>query len=79
MKTTFKTMVWKEPNMNATGIPVPAEAVAALGSHKRPPVKVTIGGYSYRSTVAVMDGNFMLPLSAENRDAAGVKTGDQIQ
>ncbi|MCC6803529.1 MAG: DUF1905 domain-containing protein [Anaerolineae bacterium] len=79
MKATFKTMVWKEPNMNATGIPVPAEAVAALGSHKRPPVKVTIGGYTYRSTVAVMDGNFMLPLSAENRDAAGVKAGDQIE
>lgn len=78
MKTTFKTMVWKDATLNATGIPVPGEAVAALGSHKRPPVKVTIGGYTYRSTVAVMDGNFMLPLSAENRDAAGVKAGDEI-
>lgn len=79
MKATFTTMVWKDATLNATGIPVPADAVAALGSHRRPPVKVTIGGYTYRSTVAVMDGNFMLPLSAENRDAAGIKAGDQIE
>lgn len=79
VKTTFTTTVWKDANMNATGLPVPAEAVAALGKGKRPPVKVTIGGYTYRSTVAVMDGNFMLPLSAEHRDAAGIKAGDELE
>lgn len=79
VKTTFTTTVWKDANMNATGLPVPPEAVAALGKGRRPPVKVTIGGYTYRSTVAVMDGNFMLPLSAENRDAAGIKAGDVIE
>ena len=40
----------------ATGIQVPDEVVAALGSGRRPPVKVTINGYTYRSTVAVMGG-----------------------
>ncbi len=39
---------------------------------------VTIGGHSYRSTVAVMGGRFMLPLSAENRSAAGVAAGDDV-
>ena len=38
----------------ATGIEVPDEAVAALGQGQRPPVRVTIGSYSYRTTVARM-------------------------
>ena len=62
----------------ATGIEVPGEVVASLGSGKAPAVKVTIGGYSYRSTLAVRDGKFMLPISAEHRTGAGVKAGDVV-
>jgi hypothetical protein len=62
----------------ATGIEVPAEVVAALGPSKRPSVTVTINGHTYRSTVAPMGGRFMLPLSAENRNAALVAAGDII-
>ena len=63
----------------ATGIPVPAEVIAALGSSKRPAVRVTIGGHTYRSTVATLDGKFMLPVSAEVREKAGVAAGDQVE
>lgn len=63
----------------ATGIPVPAEAVAELGTSKKPAVKVTIGEYSYSSTVAVMGGQFMIPLSAEHRKGAGVSAGEEIE
>jgi hypothetical protein len=63
----------------ATGIPVPAEVVAALGSSKRPAVRVTINGYTYRSTVAPMGGMFMLPLSAEHRTGTGVAAGDTVE
>ena len=62
----------------ATGIEVPPDVVEALGAGKRPPVSVTIGEYTYRSTVAVMDGRYMLPVSAEHREAAGIKAGDEI-
>ena len=62
----------------ATGIEVPEEVVAALGSHKRPPVRVTIGDYTYRSTVARMGGRFLLPVSAEVRAGAGVAAGDEV-
>jgi hypothetical protein len=62
----------------ATGFQVPAEVVAALGSGKKPPVTVTIGGHSYRSTVAVYGGLHYLPLSAENRAGAGVAAGDEV-
>lgn len=63
----------------ATGIQVPAEIVAHLGSSKRPPVRVTINGHTYRSTVAPMDGVFMLPISAENRVLATVSAGDEVE
>ena len=63
----------------ATGIVVPPEVVEALAAGKRPPVNVTIGKHTYRSTVAVMDGRYMLPVSAENREAAGIEAGDEIE
>lgn len=62
----------------ATGIQVPPEVVAGLGSSKRPAVRVTINGYTYRSTVAPMGDVFMLPLSAEHRAGAGVAAGDEV-
>jgi hypothetical protein len=63
----------------ATGLAVPREVVEKLASGKRPPVTVTIGGHTYRSTIAVMGGRFMIPLSAENREAAGVTVGDRVK
>lgn len=62
----------------ATGLTVPPEVVDALGKGKRPPVKVTINRHTYRSTVAVMGGQFMIPLAAEHRAAAGVAAGDEV-
>ncbi len=53
--------------------------VAALGSSKRPPVRATINGYTYRSTVAVMGGKFMLGVSNEVRSSAGVAAGDTVE
>ncbi len=62
----------------ATGIPTPEEVIEALGSSKRPPVTITINGYTYRTTAVRMGGRFLVPLSAENREAAGVSAGDEI-
>lgn len=63
----------------ATGLVVPPEIVAALGAGKKPAVSVTLNGYAYRSTIATMDGQFMLPVSAEHREKAGVKAGDEVE
>ena len=62
----------------ATGIEVPAHVVEGLNAGKRPPVTVTVNGHTYRSTVAVMGGRYLVPLSAENRAAAGVQAGDEV-
>ena len=74
---SFKTKLLQN-GKTATGIKVSAKVVDALGSHKRPPVKVTINGHSYPSTVASMGGAYMVPVSAENRSKAGVAAGDTI-
>jgi len=62
----------------ATGLQVPDEVVTALGAGKRPPVVVTVGGHTYRSTVAPMGGSFWIPLAAEHREAAGLTAGDEV-
>ena len=63
----------------AAGIEVPPEVVAALGGTKRPPVRVTINGYMFRSTVAVLGGRFMLGVSNEVRAQAGVAAGEEVE
>ncbi|GLW94192.1 hypothetical protein Aglo03_50080 [Actinokineospora globicatena] len=64
---------------SATGLRVPEEVLAALGPKKRVPVKVTIGSYTYRTTTGPHDGGYFVPLSGENRTAAGVAAGDTVQ
>ena len=62
----------------ATGVEVPAKVVDGLGSTKRPLVRATINGYTYRSSVAPMGGTFMLGISEEVRNNAHVSAGDTI-
>ena len=73
----FRTTILQS-GRTATGIRVPPEVVEALGAGKRPPVSVTINGYTYRSTVAVMGGESMVGVSAQNREGAGVAGGDEV-
>ena len=61
----------------ATGMRVPPEVVEALGSGKRPPVRVTINDYTYRGTVAVMDGALGSP-ALSTRSAGPKGSGGSI-
>ncbi|WP_407569422.1 YdeI/OmpD-associated family protein [Deinococcus altitudinis] len=80
---TFSTTLSGRPG-TPTGIEVPAHVVSALGPRKNPAVRVVVsrpgvaGEYRYRSTVAVMGGAFMVPLSAAHRAASGLQAGDPI-
>src|SRR4051794_12347278 len=62
----------------ATGVRVPPDIVTALGSSKRPAVRVTINDYTYRSSIATVSGEFMIGVSDEVRRAAGVAAGDEV-
>lgn len=79
MGVTFTTTLQKAEGLNATGIRIPAEVIAALGTQKRPKVKVTVNGYTYRNTVAVFGDVFMIGVSQAHREASGLEAGDEIE
>jgi hypothetical protein len=73
---TFETTL--SSSGNNTGIPVPEHVIEQLKHGKRPPVLVTVNGYEYRSTVAVMGGRHLIGVSAAVRAATGLRGGDPI-
>jgi hypothetical protein len=73
----FRTKIL-QAGKTAAGVEVPAKVVAALGSSKRPPVRATINGFTYRTSVASMGGRFMLGVPPEFREGAGVAAGDTV-
>jgi hypothetical protein len=75
--TTFRATI-ELNGRTATGISVPPDVVAGLGAGKKPPVRVTIAGHSYRTTIAPRGERYLIPVSAENRAAAGVAAGDEV-
>lgn len=73
--TTFD---WTVPPGETMGhIVLPFDQRALFG-RARPPLVVTIGAHSYRSTVAIMAGVTFVPLRQSNRVAAGVTAGDTV-
>ena len=75
--TNFRTEL-KLHGKTATGIVVPAEVVEGLGAGRKPPVRVTINGYTYRSTIASRGDTYLVGVSGENRERAGVSAGDVL-
>ncbi len=73
----FRTTILQS-GKNTTGIVVPPEIVERLNAGKRPPVRVTVNGYTYRSSIASMGGQFLIGISAEVREKAGVAGGDEV-
>ena len=78
MEYKFNTVV-KSEGKTAAGIVVPPEIVEALGSGRNPKVKVSVNGYTFRGTVQVSNGRFMLSFSSDKREASGVKGGDPVE
>jgi antitoxin component of MazEF toxin-antitoxin module len=73
---TFTTTILQMGNN--TGICVPEEIVEKLGAGKKPPVNVTVNDFTYRNTIAVMGGKFMISVSADIRKKTGIKGGDSV-
>lgn len=73
---TFRTTLWREGNLCA--IRVPFDPKEVFGK-TRAPVKVTLNGYTYRSTTAPMGGQILVPLRASHRAAAGLDGTETLQ
>lgn len=62
---------------SAGGPKIPFDVREIFGQAK-PPVLVTVNGFSYRSTVAVYGGEYYVPLKKANAEAAGVVGGEAV-
>src|SRR3954452_5917603 len=68
-----------EPRGQAAAVVLDDESVATVGEGaKRFPVVATVNGYTWRTTVARMGGEFLLGLSRAVREEAGVEAGDTV-
>ncbi len=75
-KLSFSTTILQIGNN--TGINVPEDIVEKLGAGKKPPVNITVNDFTYRNTIAVMGGKFMIGISADIRSKTGIKGGDKV-
>jgi hypothetical protein len=73
---TFTTTIVRDGSM--CFIPIPFDPKAVFG-RVRAPVKVTLNGYTYRSTIAAMGGPPGIPLRRSNREAAGLEGGETLE
>jgi hypothetical protein len=72
---TFKTTIYRRENI--CFIPLTFDPRPVFGKI-RVPVKVTVNGYTYRSTIAAMGGPPCIPLRRSNREAAGLEGGETL-
>ena len=72
---TFTTTIVRDGSM--CFIPLTFDPKSVFGK-VRAPVKVTLNGYTYRSTIAAMGGPPCIPLRRSNREAAGLEGGETI-
>jgi hypothetical protein len=72
---TFKATIVR--NGSACYIPLTFDPKAVFGK-VRAPVKVTLNGYTYRSTIAAMGGPPCIPLRKSHREAAELEGGETI-
>jgi hypothetical protein len=63
---------------NNTGFVVPEDVVLAFGRGRRVPISVTIGDYSYRTTIVSMGGRFLFGVNAQQRKDTGLAAGDVV-
>jgi len=72
---TFQTTIYRRENI--CFIPLTFDPRPVFGKI-RVPVKVTVNGYTYRSTIAAMGGPPCIPLRRSNREAAGLEGGETL-
>jgi Bacteriocin-protection, YdeI or OmpD-Associated/Domain of unknown function (DUF1905) len=75
MPVTQKFKAELERRGNGTLVELPFDVAEAFGQ-KRPPVKGTVMGYPFRTTIAVYGGRYFIGFNREIRAAAGIEVGD---
>ena len=81
MATTrrFRAVLEKDQDSSATAIAIPFNVEKAFGARGRVPVRGTLNGYAFRSSIFPMGGGcFWLVVNKGLREGAKIKAGDTI-
>ncbi|MBA3322625.1 MAG: DUF1905 domain-containing protein [Pyrinomonadaceae bacterium] len=74
----FRVLLEKHEHSEATGITIPFDVFKVFGTRARLPVRGTINGHPFRSSLSPMGGCHMMPVNKELRAGANVKAGDTV-
>lgn len=72
------TSTLESAGKTAAGFNVPDEVMDALAGGRRPKVRVTINGHTWRTSVGIVDGRSMIGIPVDQRAAANVAPGDRM-
>jgi hypothetical protein len=78
-KLTFKVELLQAEDSSATGIEAPFSVQEVFGTKARVPVRGTINGFAFRSSLMPMGGCHMMAVNRGMREDAGVKAGDVVE
>lgn len=73
----FKARIIQDDGSSACGIKLPFHPKDAFGK-VRAPVRATLNGHTFRTTICSMGGSYWIPLNRANREAAGVSPGESV-
>lgn len=79
MKQRFRARLTTDsPNSQATFVAIPFDVPKVFGTRARVPVRGTINGYPFRSSISPYGGVHYLPVNRSLRQGAKVGVGDTV-
>ena len=77
-KIRFKVRLMGQEGSSAAGFYAPFDVPATFGTRARVPVRGTINGYAFRSSLMPMGGGYCMAVNKSMREGAKVKVGDEV-
>jgi hypothetical protein len=78
-KLRFKVRLVGQEGSSATGFYAPFDVPETFGTRARVPVRGTINGYPFRSSLSPMGGGHCMAVNKTMREGAGVRAGDEVE
>jgi Domain of unknown function (DUF1905)/Bacteriocin-protection, YdeI or OmpD-Associated len=77
-KLEFKVKLAGQEGTEVAAIIAPFDVLKTFGTRARVPVRGTINGFPYRSSLMPMDGCYAMVVNRTIREGAGIKAGDEV-
>ena len=81
-RQSFAAVLFTDPdsrNPNVTGIAIPFDVEKVFGTRGRVPVRGTINGFPFRSSLAPYGGKHYMAVNRQMREGAKAQPGDTVQ